>query len=149
MDWCNPHAQHEIFHQFNRVLKPCTMATASSSVRYHTCYQPSGTCILAHGPWQPRCRQRADPLQMGCWSALLVRGHHQQSKLAVISTYRVCNQDPSQAGGHTAFMQQWRLLRTQNPNNTPDPRKQFFRNLQKEIHELVLDHYKRPPEGNS
>ena len=77
---------------------------------------------------------------MGRWSTLLIRGRH-QSKLAVISAYRVCNQNASQAGGRTAYMQQWHVLRTQQPHRAPDPRRQFFTDLQREIQRLISEEY--------
>ena len=140
IDWRHREVNHTIFRQFNQVLKPCTLATATTNIRYNTYYKPGGTCLLAHGNWQPRCRRLSDPMQMGRWSTLLIRGRH-RSKLAIISAYRVCNQDPSQAGGRTAYMQQWQMLRTQHPNCTPDPRRQFFIDLKAEIARLTTEDY--------
>jgi hypothetical protein len=89
-------------------------------------------------------QQGKDPSRMGRWSYFCLEGKpintdndgkNVHRKVTIISAYLVSQQDSSNPGHNTAFMQQKRLLTMQEDTNSK-PRKQGFLDLTQQIHQM-------------
>jgi len=85
---------------------------------------------LALGKWASRVIDQGRDKQLGRWSYLELVGQYGK-RLIVVSTYRVCVQE-FDATSNTVTTQQHRILQ-QLGNTSPNPRKQFIRDLIQQI----------------
>jgi len=85
---------------------------------------------LALGEWASRVIDQGHDKQLGRWSYLELVGQYGK-RLIVVSAYRVCAQE-FDATSNTVTTQQHRILQ-QLGNTSPNPRKQFIRDLIQQI----------------
>jgi hypothetical protein len=106
------------------------VATSSSTDHAKTDFQPGGTLTAVTGKWTGRCFDTVkDKSGLGRWS-----GHSLQTSTTavhILSAYRPV-QGSNDAANHTFYQQHWNILRDKgNPN--PDPPKQFYIDLGREV----------------
>ena len=116
----------------NRVYKRASINLAN--VRpWPRRYQPGGTCIGVTGKWSTRIlEQGQDKSGMARWAYVTLGG--KDTKLTIISAYRVCQKQIAGTGSSTAYMQQWSKLRKMGHTN-PNPRNQFIEDMSRQINE--------------
>jgi hypothetical protein len=107
----------------------------------HNYLQHGGTAIAVMGCHTGRVTGTSnDKSGLGRFTSIQLRGKHNKC-ITIISAYRVCQKSPSEAGISSAYMQQWRILRKQEPDCTPDIRQQCLDDL----HQLIT---RQREEGN-
>lgn len=109
--------------------KQTRLTTASSIEAGSTNFLPGGTCCSIHNKWIGRITETLqDNTRMGRWTGFKLTGKA-DTELIVISAYRPTL---SQHGENTNYLQQCRIMRSNNVA-MPNPPKQFYRDLAKDI----------------
>jgi len=104
--------------------------------RENHAYQPGGVLSLISGTWAGMVSANfTDTSSMGRWTIVHLRGRN-NSVLAIITAYCPPVNHIDRAGPLTVFSQQWHHLRQTTCSN-PDPRQQFYSDLQTTIHEQL------------
>eukprot|EP00957_Ditylum_brightwellii_P079538 6047680-Ditylum_brightwellii.AAC.1 len=92
-------------HIINKVWQKNKLETTSSKEQTKTDFQPGGTATLITDKWLSYvCNLGRD--EAGRWSYIMLKGTKNR-KVTVISAYRVCKNQLSQAGPSTCWKQQW------------------------------------------
>jgi len=126
----NPKNLQNVTQQCHQVYTNKKIATLSSQEKCDGMYQPGGTMTLALGKWASRVIDQGRDKNLGQWSYLKLVGCYGKP-LIVLSAYRVCTQE-FDATLNTATAQQNRILQ-QLGTTSPNPRKQFIRDLIQQI----------------
>ena len=108
------------------------LSTSSSTVTYHTLYQPGGTLSAVSDNYVGRVVETDSDKEMGRWSYTGLLGRNGRN-IMIVSAYQVCNQQASTVGDRTAVAQQLSLLRRHGKDCSP--RKSFFDDLDHQIEE--------------
>jgi hypothetical protein len=113
------------------LYRNAVLSTSSSKDHGKSDFQLGGTVTTVTGRWTGRCTQQIqDKTGMGRWS-----GHtltkSDQTFLHVLTAYRPVAVT-TVSDSHTFFQQNWKIL-SQSGHMNPDPPKQFFTDLGKEI----------------
>ena len=118
-----------------RIFDFSIQTTSNSQRNYNSPYQPGGTCSILIDKLVGRHLTSTTDLILGRWNitTLNTRNNH---KLSIVCCYQVCQQSPDHAGPKTAYSQQWSLLKEQGVAY-PDPRKQFYKDLDKTLTSLA------------
>ena len=107
------------------VFRHSKQITSNSNLTYDTPFQPGGTCtVLCNSVVGRYHNSISDPL--GRWSVATINTSG-NTKLSIITCYQVF-QSNTTPGPKSAYTQQWTLLR-KHGNRTPNPRKQFIKDL--------------------
>ena len=101
--------------------------TSFSAKHYGTPYQPGGTCSILTNAIVGHYHSSQKDSILGRWNVinLNIAGG---KVLSIVCCYQTCHTSTNQAGPKTFYMQQWSLLRERDVTN-PQPRKQFYRDL--------------------
>ena len=101
--------------------------TSFSAKYYGTPYQPGGTCSILTDAIVGHYHSSQKDAILGRWNVINVNIAGGKV-LSIICCYQTCHTSTNQAGPKTFYMQQWSLLRDRDITN-PQPRKQFYRDL--------------------
>lgn len=108
-----------------------TMINATSDEPSSSVYKQGGTSLLLTGNIIGAIDHGGtDQRGLGRWSYCIIHGRN-NIKVVIITAYRIC-QDTLTTGIHTAYSQQYRILRRQNVLN-PNPKKIFDHDLAAQI----------------
>lgn len=108
--------------------------TSNSTHHYESHYQPGGTCTILTDNTVGRFHSSMSDSELGRWSISTINMKRNQ-RVSIICCYQVCRQTISTAGPKTAFSQQWSILANKGCSN-PNPRKQFYQDLDTTIQNL-------------
>jgi hypothetical protein len=100
-------------------------------------YQAGGSISIAIGPWATTIcgAEIYDPTGLGRWSGFHVRGKH-NNVLSVITAYRTCSGSRVTAPLGSTFHREVEFFRTTDTTALCNPRKRFFTDISKIIHDL-------------
>ena len=91
--------------------------------------KPGGTLTMLCNNWTSRVLGRgSDPYGLGHWTYFTLRGKA-NTKIVLVTAYRVCTQSISTAGPTTSTAQQSRVLSKKIREADPNPRHQFIVDL--------------------
>jgi hypothetical protein len=139
--WHDKTVKEQIRNRMYQCWGQSRMSTSQAPARKRVKkYQPGGTGMFMKDNWTTRvidCTE--DPHGMGRWCTMRLQGKGTK-KLAIITAYRVTANDVSRAGSGTAFANQWYHLRAEG-HEQPDPREQFFVDLEIYAKELRSDNH--------
>jgi hypothetical protein len=106
------------------------LITSESDIRYENDYKPGGTITAIVGKWQSRILENGTgPSGLGHWSYFRISSN--KRNLIIVTAYKPLKTQ----GPHTAWTQQWMMLRETNRN--PDPVKSFCDDLATETKKWV------------
>jgi len=126
ISWNNPNVKRHFMSRIKQVWPIVNILTAASTELRDTTYQPGGVSLILQGGWSGHTtNNHSDPL--GRWATTTLQGRDGRT-VALITAYRVCQQTVSPERDQTAFMQQWRALRSQG-HDDPKPRQQCLQDL--------------------
>jgi predicted amino acid-binding ACT domain protein len=128
-NWQDTRAKSEVTRRFRDFWKMTHIATSSSTEHTDRPYQPGGTMTVVGEPWACRAKAAQKESDMGRWNQIAISGRKGKSVM-VVTADRVCKNSVATAGPTTSFAQQWHILRCMG-DKTPDPRKQFIKDLEK------------------
>jgi exonuclease III len=139
--WQDKEVKDQIQSRMFQCWGQSTMTTSQAKARKKVKkYQPGGTGIFMKDSWTTRVIECSeDSHKMGRWSTIRLQGKATK-KMAIITGYRVTENDVSRAGSGTAYANQWYHLRAKG-HEKPDPREQFFVDLEAYIKELRKDNH--------
>ena len=124
--WNNPKVRRKYKERIKQVWPISNVITAASPEIPETPYQPGGVSLIIQGGWSGHTTENHSDT-MGRWASTTLKGREGR-KVALIVAYRVCQQNVNPERDQTAYMQQWRTLRSRN-NNDPNPRQQCLQDL--------------------
>jgi len=87
----DPASKNQIFQQCRQAASHVFLSTASSQEPSSDWYKPGGTLTLALSPCTSRIVKRGSDQVLGRWSYIEFAGK-ENTRLIVVSAYRVCNQ---------------------------------------------------------
>ena len=126
-------------HQGRDKGSTCAFSTSPRSTESE--HKMGGTLIHVRQKWTSQVTKSPDSL--GRWSTVTITGR-QNTKLTIISAYRVNHNTLGSAGMDTVWMQEYEELLKRGESN-PNPRLQFLddlsdevRNLQQKGHHIIL-----------
>ena len=109
--------------------------TSNSQRSYSNAYQPGGTASIVTNNVVGRFHSSITDESLGRWSiSNLILNNGKQ--LSIVCCYQVCNQNINTSGPKTAWHQQWSILKEQGHVH-PNPRKQFYQDLDKTLSRLT------------
>ena len=117
-----------------RMGRCSSIASSSSKINSSSNVKFGGNAILLDGTWASRSKREQDETGMGRWATVIMEGKHGR-KLAIITAYRVVQNNVDNAGVKTSVAQQYAMLREMGKKN-PNPRQQMLTDLKKYIRSL-------------
>lgn len=109
-------------------------SSAHTNNSTHTIHLRGGTATGVHGPMAAHILETtSDPFHLGRWNRILLKGR--TKNLAIYTAYRCPRNSIRTATAGGCFFREWHNIyrRNNNNNNNPDPRQQFYDDLQIEI----------------
>jgi hypothetical protein len=117
-----------------KIFRHSKLIPSESDIQYNQTYKPGGTLTAIVGKWQSRITEKgSDASGLGRWSYCILSSH--KRNLAIITAYKPIKTQ----GPHTAWSQQWMLLRETHGN--PDPIKSFCKDLESELRKWSAKKY--------
>lgn len=100
---------------------------------------PGGTTTIVTAPWANQTTTKAEENHLGRWTEAMISGRD-NTKVTIITAYRVCKNSIRTCGPQTAFALQWHLLhKLGGKTHSIDPREEILADLQTRIQNLKLD----------
>jgi hypothetical protein len=110
------------------------MISSESDITYDNAYKPGGTLTAIVGKWQARISAKGtDTSGLGRWSYCIISSN--KKNLVIVTAYKPIKTQ----GPHTAWSQQWILLREHQRD--PDPIKCFYNDITKELQKWTTQGY--------
>ena len=135
LHWSNYNVQSISNRHRRHIFDYSKQITSNSTHTYNSNYQPGGTCSLLLQKMVGRHHSSFSDSSLGRWTVTNLSMRNNQI-LSIICCYQVCQGTIVSAGPKTAFSQQWSLLKQQGHDN-PNPRKQFYTDLDKLLSKLI------------
>lgn len=130
LDWRSYQVYKSLSQHRRSLFQHSKQVTASSSIRFSTPYQPGGVATILKDHTVGRFHSSLSD-DLGRWTIVNLSIRN-STVLSIVTCYQVCAQRPQNAGPKTAFMQQWTSLRN-NDTTSPNPRKQFIKDLDRQL----------------
>lgn len=135
LDWNNFENKNNCANIFRNYWKQTKIGMVSSNHRTNQFYQPGGVAMITGFPWASRSKTYLDESGLGRWTESELTGRCNR-KVTIICAYMVCKDSIERSGPNTAYTQQWRILKEQQPQLDPDPRTIVFEDLKKRITDI-------------
>jgi hypothetical protein len=143
LDWNRPYVKSKYLSRQQKIWKDSATSFSTIDMESSSDYMTGGTLTATVDKWSSRVfKKDADPSGMGRWSYQTLVGK-QNTKVTIITGYR-CVRNIS--GESSAWNQQAIFLKDRKSVRSPNPRKQFIKDLTDFInqkralnHEIILN----------
>jgi hypothetical protein len=138
LNWQNKQARRSCECISKRYHNQAKFVTSSAIAQNNDhIFQPGGTAMIVGDPYMSRvCKEHTDD-ELGRWSAITLKGKREK-KVTIITAYQVNKDSISSADDRSTWKQQYNHMRMKGID-TPDPRKQFWIDIEAKIKKLQTE----------